>query len=295
MGVIVHEYRVVLPMTVEEYQVAQLYSVAEASKENTGGGEGIEVLVNEPFELKSEDECQQQIGDDKNDRVPEKPLFANGQKFLKGQYTHKIYHLQSKVPGFIRAIAPKGSLEIHEKAWNAYPYCRTIVTNPGYMKDAFFIKIETMHYADRGNTENIHGLTGDDLQKRNVTTIDIANDPVSSKDYKKEFDPKIFKSEKTGRGPLDNKDWIKSVDPVMCAYKLVTIKFKWFGLQGRVESFINRQEHRLFTTFHRQVFCWTDKWHGMTMADIRAIEEKTKAELDEQRKHGELRGMKAED
>lgn len=33
-----------------------------------------------------------------------------------------------KVPGFIRLIAPKGSLEIHEKAWNAYPYCRTVIS-----------------------------------------------------------------------------------------------------------------------------------------------------------------------
>ena len=32
-----------------------------------------------------------------------------------------------------------------------------------------------------------------------------------------------------------------------------------------------------------QVFCWMDKWHGMTMDDIRALEEKTKLELDEER------------
>lgn len=31
----------------------------------------------------------------------------------------------SKVPAFIRLLAPKGSLEIHEEAWNAYPYCKT--------------------------------------------------------------------------------------------------------------------------------------------------------------------------
>ena len=37
-------------MTVEEYQVAQLYSVAEASKNETGGGEGVEVLKNEPYD-----------------------------------------------------------------------------------------------------------------------------------------------------------------------------------------------------------------------------------------------------
>ena len=37
---LIKEFRVILPMTVEEYQVAQLYAVAEASKNETGGGEG---------------------------------------------------------------------------------------------------------------------------------------------------------------------------------------------------------------------------------------------------------------
>ena len=41
-----------------------------------------------------------------------------------------------------------------------------------------------------------------------------------------------------------------------------------------------QQEKRLFTNFHRQVFCWMDKWYGMTIEDIRRIEEETKHELD---------------
>lgn len=41
------------------------------------------------------------------------------------------------------------------------------------------------------------------------------------------------------------------VDPVMTCYKLVTVEFKWFGLQNRVENFIQRAERRLFTNFHR--------------------------------------------
>lgn len=36
----------------------------------------------------------------------------------------------SKVPGFVRMIAPEGSLVFHEKAWNAYPYCRTSESSP---------------------------------------------------------------------------------------------------------------------------------------------------------------------
>ena len=70
----------------------------------------------------------------------------------------QIYHLASKVPSWVRAIAPKGSLEIHEEAWNAYPYCKTVLSNPGYMKDGFYIMVETYHIADKGDSENVHEL-----------------------------------------------------------------------------------------------------------------------------------------
>ena len=148
---IIKEYRVTLPMTVEEYQVAQLYSVAEASKNETGGGEGVEVLQNEPYE-----------------KVP----LLNG-KFNQGQYTHKIYHLASKVPNWIKMVAPKGSLEIHEKAWNAYPYCKTVLTNPGYMKDNFYIVIETYHLPDDGHQENVHELEGKKLKQRQAGAYSV--------------------------------------------------------------------------------------------------------------------------
>ena len=29
-----------------------------------------------------------------------------------------------QVPSWIKMIAPTGSLEVHEEAWNAYPYCK---------------------------------------------------------------------------------------------------------------------------------------------------------------------------
>jgi len=269
---IIKEYRVVLPLTVEEYQVAQLYTVAESSKENTGGGEGIEVLKNEPYSGK--------------------PLL--GDRFTTGQYTYKIYHLESKVPAFIKLIAPRGSLEIHEEAWNAYPYCRTVITNPGFMKDNFFITIETMHKPGNGSEYNAHELSVEKLQKREVIKIDIANDPVSSSDYKPNEDPTKFSSGKTGRGPLRDPDWFNKVDPVMTCYKLVTVEFKWFGLQNKVEAFTQKTERRLFTNFHRQLFCLMDKWHGLTMDDIRRLEDKTKYE-DRQREVGQVRGMKGEE
>lgn len=37
-----------------------------------------------------------------------------------------------------------------------------------------------------------------------------------------------------------------------------------------------------------------DRWYGLTMEDIRALEEKTKEELDRQRQEGEVRGMRGD-
>ncbi|KAG8430750.1 hypothetical protein GDO86_020049, partial [Hymenochirus boettgeri] len=254
--VLIKEFRVVLPISVEEYQVGQLYSVAEASKNNTGGGEGIEVLKNEPYERDGE----------------------------KGQYTHKIYHLQSKVPGYVKMLAPEGSLVFHEKAWNAYPYCRTIVTNE-YMKDDFFIKIETWHKEDFGDQENVRRLASE-TWKGGIVPIDIA-DGLRSRGGKiiTDEDPAIYKSTKTGRGPL-KQNWKSELAnnpscPHMCAYKLVTVKFKWWGLQSRIEKFIHKQEKRLFNNFHRQLFCWLDRWVELNMDDIRRMEDETQRELDE--------------
>ncbi|XP_029637333.1 phosphatidylinositol transfer protein alpha isoform isoform X1 [Octopus sinensis] len=273
---LIYEYRVVLPMKVEEYQIAQLYSVAETSKKETGGGEGVEVLMNEPFTATS--------------LCPPDPLCANNKTYTEGQYTHKVYHLNDKVPHIIKLIAPKGSLEIHEKAWNAYPYCRTVITNPGYMKNAFVLKIETIHLPGNGQIENAHSLSPEHLKSRTVVMIDIANNSVvSSKDYKKDEDPTIYKSEKTGRGPLIG-NWMDEVDPVMTCYKLVSVNFSWMGLQSQIEKFIQGQEKRIFNNFHRQVFCWTDYWFGMTLEDIRSLEEKTKEDLDKQRCLGSVRG-----
>ena len=147
--------------------------------------------------------------------------MLNG-KFTKGQYTLKKYFLASKVPKLISALAPSGSLELQEEAWNAYPYCKTVLSNPNYMKQNFCIKIETFHYADRGTYENIHELNKDQLKIREVVVIDIS-DPVSRNDYKPDEDPKKFVSERTGRGPLINeqgKKWQHSVNPVMTCYKV---------------------------------------------------------------------------
>ena len=59
--------------------------MAEASKNETGGGEGLEVLINEPF------------SPDTPEYAPREPLIAGGKEYTEGQFTKKIYHLQRLV------------------------------------------------------------------------------------------------------------------------------------------------------------------------------------------------------
>jgi len=297
---IIKEFRIPMPLSSDEYHIAQLYSVAEASKNETGGGEGIEVLENRP------------ITDAELDLLPFKQQLLDiaaekGDAKIGGQYTHKRFYLASKVPNVVRYLAPNKSLEVDEKAWNCYPYCRTEYSNE-YMGDAFHLVIETMHKNDDGTTPNIHNLDQKDLIKRQVTLIDIADSKKAreNKDYKPDEDPNVFQSTKTGRGPLEPPapvpntakpgqqytppDWVPKQNPIMCCYKLYKILFKWKLLQGKVESVLVRGVERILYNFHRQVFCWIDLWHGMTIEDIRDLEAKTKKNLDELREAGPVRG-----
>lgn len=89
-----------MPFTLEEYRLGQLYMTAKSSTKYSKKGEGIEVLINQPFESK-------QLG--------------------KGQYTKKIIHLSNLIPSWIRYLFNSlNHLSVIEESWNTYPNCKTI-------------------------------------------------------------------------------------------------------------------------------------------------------------------------
>ena len=57
--------------------------------------------------------------------------------------------------------------------------------------------------------------------------------------------------------------------------------FRYFGLQTLVENIIRSQEIKIFTRTMRQLVCMMDEWDGLTMADIRRMEEEAKTKLEE--------------
>jgi len=243
--VVIKEFRIPLPISVEEYKLAQRYSTARASKEATTGKDGVEVVESKPY-------TDEKTG-------------------AEGLYTYKIYHLEGYVPAWLRTIIPSSALELHEKSWDRYPYCKTILTNP-FLGDKFHFEIESMHAADLGEQDNILGITDRKLlKKRKVVFLDIAKDQLSDKSkYKAEEDPTQVGNKKMP--PLSD-GWQKRAETKMCCYKLVTVRCKIWGLQTKIEETLMSTERDIFLKFHQEVFCWLNDWYGLSEEEINKLVE----------------------
>ncbi|KRX25121.1 Protein retinal degeneration B, partial [Trichinella nelsoni] len=280
---LIKEYRILLPMTVEEYRIAQLYMiqtvlnnllrhkmvyhpgnvkhaccflVSKKSREETkGAGSGVEIIVNEPY---NDDESGE-----------------------RGQYTFKIYHIGSHLPAWFRSILPESALRVVEEAWNAYPHTKTKFSCSFVEK--FSLEVETKYFDDAGIQENVFNLTSSQLNDRIVDLMDIVNDSYPAQDYCKDEDPKLYKSTVTGRGPL-KESWIKDCQengrPIMCAYKLCKVHFCYWGMQSKIEKFIHDYAlRRVMLRAHRQAWAWQDEWCGLTIDDIRRLENEAQLAL----------------
>lgn len=246
----VKEYRICMPLSVQEYRIGQLFMIAKHSHEQSEQGDGVEVVLNEA--------CHD-------------PIHGSG------QFTEKRVHLYSRLPSWVRAIIPD-IFYITEKSWNYFPYTITEYTCSFIPK--FSIHIETRYEDNNGSSENCHSLSDEELQLREIDFVDIAYDDLPAKHYKEEEDLKLFRSEKTGRGPLEE-GWRDKTHPIMCSYKLVRVKFEVFGLQTRVETFTHKCVRDVLVLGHRQAFAWIDSWYGLTIEDIREYEDKMNKEMNQ--------------
>ncbi|XP_048869000.1 cytoplasmic phosphatidylinositol transfer protein 1-like [Brienomyrus brachyistius] len=243
------EYRICMPLSVEEYRIGQLYTISKHSHEESHTGEGVEVVCNKPHM---------------------DPVHG------EGQFTEKRVHLSSKLPSWAYAVVPR-LFYITEKAWNYYPYTITEYTCSFLPK--FSIHIETKYEDNCGTNENIFVLEKNAFDTE-VCFLDIAHDDIPERHYRISEDPGIFSSTKTGRGPL-KKGWRENDNPVMCSYKLVAVKFEVWGLQTRVEQFVHKVIRDILLVGHRQAFTWVDEWYDMSMEEVREFERRIQRATNE--------------
>ncbi|MBN3291591.1 PITC1 protein, partial [Polypterus senegalus] len=249
------------------YRIGQLYMISKHSMEESSGGEGIEVIHNEPHQ---------------------DPVHGTG------QYTEKRIYISSKLPAWVRSFVPK-IFYITEKAWNYYPFTVTGAAHlPCSFLPKFHIQIETKFESNRGDNANV--FQDKPTPSSDVVSLDIAFDEVPERQYKECEDLRTFHSVKTGRGPLQ-KDWQETTEPIMCSYKRVKAAFEVYGFQGRVENFVHKNIKDILLTGHRQAVAWIDEWFDMSLEDVRTFEkdlqQKTNSKVKSQSKSEWLHAVQA--
>lgn len=168
-----------------QYNRALRYVVARVAESTTGvnPGEGVEILVNEPF------------GPDNEHGMPD-----------GGVHTEKVLRFRSRLPPLLRRIMPASATEIHESSWFSNgkgSRCKTIYRNP-FLGNRFFLSIESNHIAGIDTEENAVNLCQRDLNAREVIYLDIAGNLPRKLPTE---DPSTYVSEKTGRGKLQPRWW----------------------------------------------------------------------------------------
>ena len=125
------------------------------------------------------------------------------------------------------------------------------------------------------------GLSESELKKRDRIIIDIAK--VNPKETIKDSENVLeWRSKKRNMGPLVE-EWYKqpAIPTIMWCYKNVTITCKYPGFQSMIENLIRKQQQMIFTRSMRQMIVQMDEWDGLTMEDIRIMEDECKRKLDE--------------
>ncbi|CAD2102644.1 phosphatidylinositol transfer protein, putative [Plasmodium vinckei lentum] len=255
------EFRICMPLTVEEYQKCQLYLVAKgtledaeqriknAEKYGSENSVGVVILKNESY----------------------------AENNTTGQYTFKKLNILHKMPKWLLNFVDKKYCTIEEQCWNAYPYIKTIFQSSGFPKGK--IQLESSHHSGFDTEYNALNLSDDLLNLRKIIYIDIVNDKVGSKEYDSNEEPSLFLSQKTGRGHFQS-NWKETSEYVMTCYKLITLDIPYFGLFcSKIENWIISAIRDNLLKYHKKAFCWIDEWFDLKIEDIRKIEKDVQIKL----------------
>ncbi|KAL8273442.1 hypothetical protein Esti_002629 [Eimeria stiedai] len=184
------EFRLVLPLTPEEYRRCQIFLVALAALETaeaqkaTGGPPKtpmIEVLASEDYQEDGE----------------------------QGQFTHKRIDLAERLPAWILRFVDHRSCCFEEKSVRGLDLSFALA----WLQSAKFLKakvsITSNHISGVCTDDNALKLPPDKLKQRQVDLIDIVNDRGPQGSGASD-DLRNWRSQKAGFGPLKS-DWFKNV------------------------------------------------------------------------------------
>ncbi|OHT03970.1 Phosphatidylinositol transfer protein 1 [Tritrichomonas foetus] len=246
------EWRIIYPFEYAKYVHAQDYMIARRQREESGGGEGIELITREPYTE----------GDE------------------TGIYAHKVYHYRSRIPGFIRWLVPNSLTEFHEEGWAAFPHEKLRYSVPALQnRTSIFIDCYSYPYSrDDGFPENPCHLTEEELAIREIRYMDIVTmPPVPTRE---DWQLSEFKCESAGIDlipkptrpfdPTKVPEWVENYKgKMMVNVKCIKCKINIFGFQKRIENMITSTTvPGIILESSRAITGWAEEWGKMSPEEL---------------------------
>lgn len=247
------EYRVIVPVSIEQYPKADTYMCNHRMEIGASEGECVELIDNNSY-----------VGD-------EGPVF----------FASRVYHCKNRVPKFLQWLVPEYICDFQEDSWTYYPKCKSKYIVP-FLGDKFNVSINTHQYkftTVEEIPENGAGLTDEELAIREIKYVDILlKEPVPEK---KEWDLDGFSYEEANIHKLETYDstnfddtkppkWTKDYKGEMTvAIKVMKADIPIWGVQTMAEKLV--VENMAISTFldsARALVGWAPKWHPMTMKEV---------------------------
>jgi len=241
------EFRVPLPISLEEYPIAQLYNVAKKSLEDQitsishKSPDNYRYVVNEPYE-----------DPDGN----------------KGQYSEKLLTIMGKFPKWITSLVNKDWFTIIEDSWNSFPTFKTTYRS-NFVKQ-IRIEFHTNHVTGQIAPDGkVVPSVDDDIEKlKEIVYIDIVNDKADGYDLTK------LHSQRKGWKGID-KDWLNdSSYDIITAYKIFVLDLPVLPgfCQSKVEDWVCAAVQSELCNFHQKIISTVDEWCGYDITRIRELE-----------------------
>lgn len=257
------EWRVILPLTLDQYRRAEKYSIARRTLDDADQNGGLERVVSDQREWQGE----------------------------QANYTKLFYRYKKRILTFMRVVLPNNFTDLIEEVYDQFPK-KTSVFSILNRPDTLKMTVTT-HVLEYQGVDQVFDDTEvysqEEIQNREIFYLDIVNwSSAKSNDYKIDgFEcPEANISKLTATGKPDKHiipDWVKSYNgPMVIARKVVRCKVSIFGLSSLAEDLVtNKLLSGLYSDLHKSMVFWAKDWNNLNFNDVLKYDSEIAAKVNQ--------------
>ena len=239
------EYRIPIPLTLEEYRLGQQWTENELLKETFQNCATCLTIFDHSNEQERSDIIKEKI-----------PMTLKTTITSATPMTHKRYNVKDQIPKYLEVLflKSKTDLILDEYCWDDWPYTLTIIENVEYRLRIIIRSyyrnnhLTSIHETNNANLQVFYSINDEQMKYLNDYEIINIAERLEPKEYHADEDPtKISSVKRPHLLPLQfNSKWYENWstnNSSMCVYKLIELVM----FDGKVEekSFLTKAANKI--------------------------------------------------